>query len=210
MKYKSIIFDFDGVIIDSNRVKDKAFYSIFYDYGEHIASYSLEYHLENRGVSRFDKVNHVIKKFNLPKKDYTKIINNFSFTVYKGVCDSPLVEGIIDFLKENKKKYNFYIISATPTDELLKILDELNLRSFFKSIYGSPNDKQFWLDSLLKKNKISVSDSLFVGDALSDKNAANFFSIDFCLRLTGDNNHLIDNDVVYSIKNFKRFDLLIK
>ena len=73
MKYKSIIFDFDGVIIDSNRVKDKAFYSIFYDYGEHIASYSLEYHLENRGVSRFDKVNNVIKKFKLPKKDYTKI-----------------------------------------------------------------------------------------------------------------------------------------
>ena len=34
MKYKSIIFDFDGVIIDSNHIKDEAFFSIFLDYGK--------------------------------------------------------------------------------------------------------------------------------------------------------------------------------
>ena len=210
MRYKSIIFDFDGVIIDSNKVKDKAFYSIFLDYGKNVASFSHNYHLENRGVSRFDKVAHVIKKFSLPKKDYKKIINNFSSIVFKGVCESPLVEGIKEFLVINHNKYNFYIISATPTDELLAILEELKLKSYFNDIYGSPNNKKYWLADLTKKNTILVDDSLFVGDAFSDKDAAKKYSIDFCLRLTGDNNHLIDSDIVYSIENFNNFNLLIK
>jgi phosphoglycolate phosphatase-like HAD superfamily hydrolase len=210
MRYKSIIFDFDGVIIDSNIVKDKAFYSIFLDYGKDVASFSYNYHLENRGVSRFDKVEHVIKKFNLPKKDYKKIISNFSSIVFRGVCESPLVEGIEEFLATNHNKYNFYIISATPTDELLQILEELNLKSYFKNFYGSPNNKKYWLANLTRMNRISVTDSLFVGDAYSDKDAAKKYSIDFCLRLTGDNDHLIDSDVLYSIENFINFNLLIK
>ena len=210
MRYKSIIFDFDGVIIDSNNVKDKAFYSIFLDYGKNVASFSHNYHLENRGVSRFDKVEHVIKKFNLPKKDYKKIISNFSSIVFRGVCESPLVEGIEEFLATNHNNYNFYIISATPTDELLQILEELNLKSYFKNFYGSPNNKKYWLANLTRMNRISVTDSLFIGDAYSDKDAAKKYSIDFCLRLTGDNNHLIDSDVLYSIENFINFNLLIK
>ena len=62
----------------------------------------------------------------------------------------------------------------------------------------------------MKKNVISSKDSLFIGDAHSDKDAAAKYSIDFCLRLTGDNDHLIDSDTVYSINNFHNFNLLIK
>ena len=55
---------------------------------------------------------------------------------------------------------------------------------------------------------------VYLGSRPADRSAnlslLGVFSIDFCLRLTGDNNHLIGNDVVYSIKNFKSFDLLIK
>jgi len=210
MKYKTIIFDFDGVIIDSNHVKDEAFFSIFLDYGEKVASFSRNYHLKNRGISRFDKVEYVIEKFKLPKEDYNKIINNFSSIVFKGVCNSPFVEGVKEFLDNNHKAYNFYIISATPSDELLKILDELNIRRFFKKSYGSPNDKKYWLADLIEKNVISRKDSLFIGDAYSDKDAAAKYSIDFCLRLTGNNDHLIDSDTVYSINNFNNFNLLIK
>lgn len=210
MKYKTIIFDFDGVIIDSNHIKDEAFFSIFLDYGQKVASFSQNYHLKNRGISRFEKVEHVIKKFNLPKEDYDQIINNFSSIVFKGVCNAPFVEGIKEFLDNNHKAYNFYIISATPSDELLKILDKLNIRLFFKKSYGSPNDKKYWLTYLIKKNIISIKDSLFIGDAYSDKDAASKHSIDFCLRLTGDNEHLIDKDIVYCIKNFHNFNSLIK
>jgi phosphoglycolate phosphatase-like HAD superfamily hydrolase len=210
MKYRNIIFDFDGVIIESNHVKDEAFYSIFLNYGKNIASFSHNYHLKNRGVSRFDKVKHVMRKFNLPEKDYKKIINNFSSIVFKGVCKSPLVDGIKDFLVTNHNKYNFYIISATPTIELLKILEVLNLTSYFKNSYGSPNNKKYWLSHLIQTNEISNSNSLFIGDAYSDKDAAKKYSIDFCLRLTGDNDNLIDSDIVYSIKNFNKFNLLIK
>ena len=39
-----IIFDFDGVIINSHKVKTKAFYQIFRFYGEAIALKAKRYH----------------------------------------------------------------------------------------------------------------------------------------------------------------------
>ena len=210
MKYKNIIFDFDGVIAESNHVKDEAFYSIFLSYGKEIASYSLNYHLKNRGVSRFDKVTHVLDHFNLSKDNFQSIVDSFSKIVFKDVCASPLVEGIESFLSNNYQKYNFYIISATPTEELLAILKNIKIIQYFKSIYGSPNDKKFWLSELINSKQIFVDNSLFIGDASSDKNAAKEYLIPFCLRLTGDNNQLIDKDILFCVKNFNNFDKLIR
>ena len=68
MKYESIIFDFDGVIIESNNIKDNAFFNIFLSYGEDVALYSKKYHLLNRGVSRYKKIEYIIKKFSYPRR----------------------------------------------------------------------------------------------------------------------------------------------
>ena len=119
MKYESIIFDFDGVIIESNNIKDNAFFNIFLSYGEDVALYSKKYHLLNRGVSRFKKIEYIIKKFSLPPEDYQIILDNFSKDVFNGVCNSPLVDGVNYFLEKNFNDYKFYIISATPTNDYL-------------------------------------------------------------------------------------------
>ena len=43
-KYKSIIFDCDGVILNSNSVKTQAFYLIAKSFGDEIADSFIEYH----------------------------------------------------------------------------------------------------------------------------------------------------------------------
>ena len=55
MKFDKIIFDFDGVILNSHNVKTQAFYDLFKKYGKEIAYKSKNYHLENTGISRFVK-----------------------------------------------------------------------------------------------------------------------------------------------------------
>ena len=210
MKYESIIFDFDGVIIESNHVKDKAFYSIFLRYGKEIALYSKKYHLSNRGVSRFEKVKHVIDKFSLPISDYKYLLEDFSNHVFAGVCSSPLVDGVDNFLEKNFNRYNMYIISATPTDDLLRILDKINISQYFIECYGSPKNKIFWINYLIENKKISIEKSIFIGDASSDKKSANFYNIDFCLRLTGDNSYLNDSSVKYNINTFFELKEIIK
>ena len=52
---KSIIFDFDGVILDSLEAKSEAFEELYADYGTSIVKKVRKYHLSNGGVSRQKK-----------------------------------------------------------------------------------------------------------------------------------------------------------
>ena len=60
---RAIIFDFDGVILDSNDVKTEAFYEMYIQYGESIAKKVVNHHKKNGGISRFQKFKLYHKKF---------------------------------------------------------------------------------------------------------------------------------------------------
>ena len=68
--YNSIIFDCDGVILNSNTVKSDSFYSSALPFGEKAADLLLRYHLENGGVSRYVKFRYLISDI-APCMDYS-------------------------------------------------------------------------------------------------------------------------------------------
>ena len=55
MKSGQIIFDFDGVILNSHNIKTQAFYEIFKKYGKKIATKSKNYHINNVWISIYIK-----------------------------------------------------------------------------------------------------------------------------------------------------------
>ena len=64
---KAIIFDFDGVIADSNNIKTDAFVKLFEGYPSNIKEMIRMFHLQNGGMSRFDKFRYI----------YANIINEY-------------------------------------------------------------------------------------------------------------------------------------
>ena len=52
---KAIFWDFDGVIAESVNVKTEAFYNLYLPYGIEIAEKVRRHHLDNGGMSRFEK-----------------------------------------------------------------------------------------------------------------------------------------------------------
>ena len=52
---KSIIFDFDGVIVESNNIKTNAFEGLYKPFGNEIAKKVIEHHVTHGGISRFEK-----------------------------------------------------------------------------------------------------------------------------------------------------------
>ena len=68
-RYKTLIFDCDGVILDSNRLKTQAFFEASKRYGKRAATKLVEYHLENGGVSRFKKFEYFFS--DILKKSFT-------------------------------------------------------------------------------------------------------------------------------------------
>ena len=55
-RYHSLIFDCDGVILNSNQIKSDAFYNVAKQFGDIAAKKLLKFHLENGGISRYKKI----------------------------------------------------------------------------------------------------------------------------------------------------------
>ena len=53
---KTIFFDFDGVLAESVQVKSQAYYDLYLPYGEETAGKVLQHHIDNGGVSRYEKL----------------------------------------------------------------------------------------------------------------------------------------------------------
>ena len=186
-KIKAIIFDYDGVIAESVNVKTEAFAELYKPYGTDIVQKVIKHHEANGGVSRYEKFKIYHKKYLIEDIDQLKVdelANKFSNLVLQKVIDSPYVAGVYDFISSNYQKYDFHISTGTPSDEIETILKKKSLRIFFNEVYGSPEKKDSHVKKILKIHGYKNSEVVFIGDALSDRDAAKNNDIYFIGRYT--------------------------
>ena len=172
---KSIIFDFDGVIIDSVGIKSQVFFDVFKRFGNKIALKVVEYHEENGGVSRFKKFEYINQKYlqnKLNNKDIQIISQNFSKLIKSRIYNAPYINGSIDFLKNNFSKYIFYIATSTPQNEIIEILTNKQIIQFFFKVFGSPLSKSDQIKKILKLDNNHKHEFLFFGDSIEDFEAS--------------------------------------
>ncbi len=199
---KNIIFDFDGVICESVDIKTEAFYEMYLPYGENIAKKVKEYHLANGGMPRFDKFEYYEKNIlgkALTDEKMKSLSTEFSTLVKEKVIIAPFVKGALEFLKEYSQNYICFIVSATPMKEMQEIAKEKNIDQYFQEIFGSPKNKNEWGKYILETYKLKAGETLFVGDARSDYNAAKANDMHFLLRETKDNKGMLSDKVTSTI-----------
>ena len=197
---KNFIFDFDGVILDSVEIKNKAFLKTLKPFNQNIKKKFMKFHLNNLGISRFKKFEYLCKDL-LKQKNYEKLkkklINEFSNYTKKGINKAPFIKGIKAFLV--KYKYlNLFISSGTPQTELRRNCKDKQIRHLFKEILGSPMTKNEHLYLLKKKYKINKANTIFFGDSSTDYYAAKNSKIGFVQV----GNSLKKRDVKFKINNF--------
>jgi len=183
---KAIIFDFDGVLVESVDVKTEAFAQMFKDKGQEIVSKVVEYHLAHGGVSRFEKFKYFYKNFlkeELSEVKLKDLCDKFSDIVVNRVVSAPWVKGAKEFLENYKDKYDFFIASGTPENEIREIVKQRQISSFFRAVYGSPETKDQITARILSNYKLNPIEVLFVGDAPSDLKAARTHGIRFIARV---------------------------
>jgi len=210
---KAVIFDIDGVIIESADIKTKAFKRLFEpDYPEKIDAI-VGHHIENMGISRYVKFKYVyenILKLPLSNQKEKELGQKFSNIVLEEVLNVEFVPGACEFLKTNYKNYPLYAASGTPQQELDYIMKKRELAGYFKEIYGSPLQKTDIINNILSENNWACDDVVFVGDALSDLKAARQAGVRFIARITPGSNDLMNCkyriDNLYELKDL--IDLL--
>ena len=205
---KNVIFDFDGVILNSHKVKTNAFYSLFRIYGRKIGERSKNFHLKNIGKNRYYKFKFIIKNY-LKLKVSPIIINDldkkFDFYIFKKINYLKITKNLKKFLSL-KNKYNFYISTGTPKHKMIKILKKKKILNNFKAVYGSPS-KKFQHLKIIKKNK---KPSIFIGDSVEDYNVAKKAKINFLLKNNSENKLFKEkNKNLIKINFFKNLDKII-
>lgn len=179
--YDNIIFDFDGVIKDSNNIKTEAFRGIYKNYDKNITNKIVQYHIENIGLSRYAKFKYIEEKIlgNIYNDIIEKKLSNlFSEIVFSKILEANYVVGVIDFIKFLRKHdKRLFVASAAPEIELKKIIKAIELDDCFIAINGSPTKKVVAIRKIMLT--YPNSKTLFFGDALSDYLAAKKAKCDF-------------------------------
>jgi phosphoglycolate phosphatase-like HAD superfamily hydrolase len=176
-----LVFDFDGVLSDSVEVKTDAFAALYQSYGSDISQQVIDHHRENGGMSRFEKFRVYHSTFlnkDIDDAGIAGLSAQFSDLVVEKVIAANEISGATSFLKANTKK-TCVINSATPTEELHKIVVARGLSPFFQASYGSPVSKQENLSKIFQQFEFTANDGVFFGDASSDFNAAKSMGMDF-------------------------------
>lgn len=172
---KAVVFDFDGVLVESVDIKTSAFARLFEGEGKDVVKQVVEYHLKHTGVSRFEKFKYfykVILKRDLTDKGFKELCDRFSKLVMEEVVSAPYVRGAREFLDAYHKMYTCFVASATPQVEIEEIVRRRGMGRYFDSVYGAPTKKTDVVKEVIRKNRLSSDEVVFIGDAMSDYEAA--------------------------------------
>ena len=209
---KTIIFDFDGVILESAGIKTDAFADVVKDYPKEQADAFVEYHMTHMGISRHVKFQYFIENILNQEYDMDKekqLARVFSNIVFSKVMKCPFVPGAEEFLKRNYQKYDFFIASGTPIEELKEIVHGRNIGQYFKGIYGTPQKKEEIVESILSQYGFDRKQAVFVGDAGTDLNAAKNTGLSFVGRNTADNTAVFE-EVRYKVDSLLEMEEILE
>lgn len=181
MEIKNILFDFDGVILDSNSIKDDAFRYIFRHYNKLEIDRFIEYHQNNGAVSRFVKIKYffnIFLKKELNTFEYEQMLKEFSSYTLSNLSNKALlIKETIDFIKSNN--YNYHIVSGTKEEDLAYLCEKLEIDNYFISINGSPTNKSELVKNVLIKYNYEKIETILIGDSINDYESANKNSVSF-------------------------------
>lgn len=180
-KYATIIFDCDGVVLHSNRIKTKAFYDAALPYGETAAQTLMEYHVKRGGISRYKKFEYFLDnlvEIELPGMGLTELLQRYAHAVHNGLLECEVAQGLAELRKQTEQS-KWLIVSGGDQAELRKLFSERKINFFFDGgIFGSPDTKDEILARGIQSGNIQLP-AVFLGDSKYDYQAAYNAGLDF-------------------------------
>jgi phosphoglycolate phosphatase-like HAD superfamily hydrolase len=184
---RAVVFDFDGVVLESVDIKTTAFRRLAAPHGDDAARRLVDYHLEHGGISRFEKLRWFHREVlgsELSDERCAQLGDEFSALVLDEVLRCAFVPGareLLDRLAADGAA--LFVASGTPEDELRDIVARRGLEGCFRGVYGSPARKAQIVRRILGAEGLEADEVLFVGDAMTDHHGAREAGVPFVGRV---------------------------
>lgn len=186
---KNILWDFDGVLMDSMDIRDQGFIEVLKDYPKEEVDALMKFHRANGGLSRYVKFRYFfeeIQKESITQEQVQQYADAFSRVMLEKMMDtSLLIADAVEFVKEHHDKYRMHIVSGSDQKELRQICSNLEIATYFRSIHGSPTPKTQLVKQVMENNSYLPQETILIGDSINDYDAAIANDIGFY----GYNNH---------------------
>ncbi|ELJ8486933.1 HAD family hydrolase [Vibrio cholerae] len=179
-QYQTLVFDCDGVVLNSNKVKTDAFFKAALPYGEAAAHKLVDYHVSRGGISRYKKFEWFVQQVVVGKSgpDLSQLLEAYANEVRHGLLTCEIASGLAE-LRANTQHCNWLIVSGGDQQELREVFAERGIAELFDGgIFGSPDSKESILDRELATENIKQP-ALFLGDSKYDYQAAQTAGLDF-------------------------------
>lgn len=200
--YRNVIFDFDGVMVDSNEIRIEGFRTLYASESGDKLEVFMKYLRNNHGLSRYRKIRYYYEHVQQQAvKDSTvrQDAERYSYVVAEAVANAPEIPGAEAFLKASAGHFCLALISSSDQQELRGICRRRGIDRYFEAILGSPEEKPTNILNLLRDNGWSREATVYVGDSVSDLEAASSAGVAFIgfgsenFPLSGRDHVIIDN-----------------
>lgn len=181
--YKTIVFDCDGVLLNSNKTKVQAYYNVAKRMGgtDAQAQAFVDYHIAQGSFPRNGKIKYYLK--NIVKQQETPTLMQQYLATFDQILDASLMECELAAgffaLKEYTKQAKWMVLSGGDQVGLRQIFDRRQLSQYFEcGIFGGPEIKENVLAREMANGNIQLP-ALFVGDSKYDHQASTGAGLDF-------------------------------
>jgi len=181
-KYKSIVFDCDGVVLDSNLVKTEAYFRTAKSLGatDAQAQALVDYHVRLGGISRYHKFDWYLRDvLHQPatQEAVQMLLDEFARELEVVLMECAVADGLPELRASSTA--NWMILSGGDQQEIRTLFAKRDLAKYFDGgLFGSPDNK----DTVLAREKENGNlqfPALFIGDSKYDFEAATRAGLDF-------------------------------
>lgn len=181
--YDTLVFDCDGVILDSNRIKSAAFRTVTAPFGAEASARFLDYHHRHGGISRNEKFAHFLDAIvTVAPADRERLLGGL-LRDYAAICARellacPLIPGVAALLASIPPRVAAHVVTGGAQREVRAVFAARGLDRHFASILGSPTSKHDNMRLLAAAGALRGR-ALYFGDAELDMQLAEEFGLEF-------------------------------
>lgn len=176
---RCVVFDYDGTLADSNRIKREAWFGVFARLGCDRAETAALLG-EHPTADRYELIGVMLDALagqaRLPAGDRGELAADLARS-YNDLCEDgqatcPEMPGAGELLRRLAPRLPLYVNSATPQEPLRRVVARRGWTPWFRGIFGRPREKADILRDILAAERLTPDALALVGDGPADWQAA--------------------------------------